>query len=324
MLSYIRINYARYKPDTLAISVQLCQPCSFRSKQEAVMSLFSQIGIFTKPNDTRVDNTLFQLHEFLLQRGYQVFCNQNAALILDQPAMPQEELAKRIDLAIVVGGDGTLLGAGRLLAPYEVPIVGINLGRVGFLVDVLPSDMTTQLDAILKGQYQTELRIVLHAEAIRDGEVIGCGDALNEVVMHVRNEIRMIEFDTWIDGNFVNTQRADGMIITTPTGSTAYSLSSGGPIMHPSLHAVALVPICPHTLSDRPLVLSSQSVIEMQLREERDIPARLSFDGHDNISLEAGDTIRIRARAEKVHLLHPEGYDYYRILHTKLHWGVQL
>jgi NAD+ kinase len=299
-------------------ALQLC------SKQEAVMSLFSQIGIFTKPNDTRVDNTLFQLHEFLLQRGYCVFCNQNAALILDQPAMPLEELAKRIDLAIVVGGDGTFLGAARLLAPFEVPIVGINLGRVGFLVDVLPNDMITQLDAILSGQYQAEHRMVLHAEAVRDDEVIGSGDALNEVVLHVRDEIRMIEFDTWIDGTFVNTQRADGMIISTPTGSTAYALSSGGPIMHPALHAIALVPICPHTLSDRPLVLSGHSTIEMRLCEQRDIPARISFDGHNNINLESGDLIRIRARAEKVHLLHPEGYNYYHILHTKLHWGVQL
>ena len=288
------------------------------------MSLFSQIGVFTKPNDTRVDSTLLQLHAFLIEQGYQVFYNQNAALILNVPAMPQEDIAKRIDLAIVVGGDGTLLSAGRLLAPYQVPIVGINLGRVGFLVDVLPTEMTEQLTVILQGQYRAEHRMVLQADVIRDDEVIGGAHALNEVVMHVRNEIRMIEFDTWIDGNFVNTQRADGMIITTPTGSTAYALSSGGPIMHPSLNALALVPICPHTLSDRPLVLSSQSIIEMQLREERDIPARLSFDGHDNINLEAGDRIRIQTREEKVHLLHPASYDYYRILHSKLHWGAQL
>ncbi|HRJ52844.1 MAG TPA: NAD(+) kinase [Candidatus Thiothrix moscowensis] len=288
------------------------------------MSLFSHIGIFTKPNDIRVDKTLFQLHEFLIQRGFQVFCDQNAGLILGLPAMSAEELARRIDLAIVVGGDGTLLGAGRLLAAYEVPIVGINLGRLGFLVDVSPDEMGTQLDAILAGEYREEQRLILHAEAERDGEIIGSGDALNDVVLHVRDEIRMIEFTTWIDGSFVNTQRADGIIITTPTGSTAYALSSGGPIMHPALQAIALVPVCPHTLSDRPLVLSSQSTVELQLDEQRDVPARVSFDGHNNIELESGDRVRISARPEKVHLLHPQGYDYFHILREKLHWGVQL
>lgn len=288
------------------------------------MSLFSHIGIFTKPNDVRVDHTLRQLYHYLLQGGYQVFCDQNAGLILDLPAMPSEALAERIDLAIVVGGDGTLLGAGRLLARYEVPIVGVNLGRVGFLVDVSPQEMLSQLDEILKGAYREEQRLLLHAEAERDGELLGSGDAMNDVVLHVRNEIRMIEFHTRIDGNFVNTQRADGIVIATPTGSTAYALSSGGPIMHPALQAIALVPICPHTLSDRPLVLSSQCLIELQLDEERDVPARVSFDGHNNIQLEAGDTVRVRARPEKVRLLHPHSYDYFQILSSKLHWGVQL
>lgn len=288
------------------------------------MSPFSHIGIFTKPNDTRVDNTLHQLHEFLLQRGFQVFCDQSAGLILGLPAMHADALARNIDLAIVVGGDGTLLGTGRLLAPYEVPIVGINLGRLGFLVDVSPDEMTAQLEHILKGQYKEEPRFVLHAEVVRDDEIIGEGDALNDVVLHVRNEIRMIEFTTWVDGHFVNTQRADGLIITTPTGSTAYALSSGGPIMHPALQALALVPICPHTLSDRPLVISNQSAIEIHLCEQRDVPARLSFDGQNNIGLESGDRIRIHTRPEKVRLLHPQSYDYYHILRAKLHWGVQL
>jgi NAD+ kinase len=293
-------------------------------KTEPSMSLFSHIGIFTKPNDTRVDKTLQQLHEHLLQRGLQVYCDFSAGVILGQPSLTAEVLARQIDLAIVVGGDGTLLTAGRLLATYDVPIVGVNLGRVGFLVDVSPADMAIQLDEILNGQSREEQRLVLHAEAVREDEIIGSADALNDVVLHVRNEIRMIEFTTWVDGHFVNTQRADGLIITTPTGSTAYALSSGGPILHPALQAIALVPVCPHTLSDRPLVLNSQSQVEIQLCEERDIPARVSFDGHNNIALESGDRIRVHARAEKVRLLHPQGYDYYHILREKLHWGVQL
>lgn len=287
------------------------------------MSPFSHVGIFTKPNDTRVDKTLFQLHAFLLERGFQVFCDQNAGLILNMPAMAGADLARQIDLAIVVGGDGTLLGAGRLLAAYEVPIVGVNLGRLGFLVDVSPEDMGAQLEQILQGEYREEQRLVLQAEAFQDdGEPLGGGDAFNDVVLHVRNEIRMIEFTTRVDGSFVNTQRADGLVISTPTGSTAYALSSGGPIMHPALEAVALVPICPHTLSDRPLVLNSQSQIEIQLCPDRDVPARLSFDGHNNIDLESGDCVRISARPEKVRLLHPQSYDYYHILRSKLHWGV--
>lgn len=285
------------------------------------MSQFSHIGIFTKPNDTRVDKTLVQLHEFLIPRGFQAFCDQNAGIILGLPSIPAEELARRIDLAIVVGGDGTLLGTGRLLAAYEVPIVGINLGRLGFLVDVSPEDMVLQLEAILSGEYQEEKRLVLYAEAERDGELLGSGNALNDVVLHVRNEIRMIEFTIRVDGSFVNTQRADGLIVTTPTGSTAYALSSGGPILHPALQALALVPICPHTLSDRPLVISSQSTIDIELREDRDIPARLSFDGQNNIALESGDRVRIHTCPEKMRLLHPRNYDYYRILREKLHWG---
>ena len=268
------------------------------------MRAFSHIGLFTKPNDTRVDKTLHQLYDYLIRQGYQVFCDQNTGLILNLAALPNESLARQIDLAIVVGGD--------------------NLGRVGFLVDVSPDEMLQQLDSMLNGDYRQEDRCILQAQAERDGESIGAGMAINDVVLHVRNEVRMIEFTTRIDGAFVNTQRADGMIIATPTGSTAYALSSGGPIMHPALNALVLVPICPHTLSDRPLVLSSQSSIEIELCEERDIPARLSFDGHNNIELESADIIRIQTHPEKLRLLHPNQYDYYHILREKLYWGVQL
>ena len=291
--------------------------------QAMVMNPFSHIGLFTKPNDTRVDKTLFQLYEFLLERGYHVHCDRNAGIILGLPTLPSDMLARSIDLAIVVGGDGTLLATGRLLADHAVPLIGINLGRLGFLVDISPDEMLAQLEQMFAGQYKEEPRFVLHADVIREDEIIGSGEALNDVVLHVRNEVRMIEFTTRIDGYFVNTQRADGIIITTPTGSTAYALSSGGPILHPALQAIALVPICPHTLSDRPLVISNQSVIDIHLCEDRDIPARVSFDGHNNIELESGDAVRIHTRQEKVRLLHPQGYDYYHILREKLHWGVQ-
>jgi len=184
--------------------------------------------------------------------------------------------------------------------------------------------MPQLLEQILHGNFTEEQRFILHAEALRGTTLLGSGTAINDVVLHVRNEIRMIEFTTYIDGHFVSTQRADGMIIATPTGSTAYALSSGGPIMHPAVQALLLVPICPHTLTDRPLVLSSLSVVEISLCPERAIPARVSFDGHNNIDLESGDQIRIYARREKMRLLHPQGYDYYHILREKLLWGTQL
>lgn len=288
------------------------------------MEAFSHIGIFTKPNDVRVDAALRLLYPYLRGRGLQVWCDHTAGVVLDLPPLPSEELARRIDLALVVGGDGTLLAAGRLLAAHGVPLVGVNLGRLGFLADVSPATMLAQLDAILDGKHCEEQRLLLQAVVERDdGEPLGSGLAFNDVVLRVRNEIRLLEFSTWIDGKFVNTQRADGIIIATPTGSTAYALSSGGPIMHPALEAIALVPICPHTLSDRPLVLGSGSTVELQLQPQRDAAARVSFDGHHNVLVEAGDRVRVHAHPHKVRLLHPPDYDYYRILRSKLHWGVQ-
>lgn len=288
------------------------------------MNQFATIGIFSKQDGDAVEAALRTLSQFLEQRQLNALFSAYPAALLGTSAQDDETIARQCDLAIVVGGDGTLLSVGRLLAPYNLPIVGINLGHLGFLVDVSPKEMTLRLEQVLAGHYTEEHRGLLQASAFREKELLGEGTAFNDVVLHSRNEIRMIEFTTCIDDTFVTTQRADGMIVATPTGSTAYALSSGGPILHPSLDATVLVPICPHTLSNRPLVINNRSVITISLCTNREVDSRVSFDGHNNIELISGDHIVIRAAPEKIRLLHPKNYDYYHILRSKLHWGTQL
>lgn len=286
------------------------------------MSQFSNIGLFSKDNDPRIGVALETLHHFFDQYNFQVHADQTSAKFLGISAQKDTEIAKKIDIAIVVGGDGTLLKIARSINAYNIPIIGINLGRLGFLVDILPDQIIAQLDAIFSGEYTEESRSLLDARAYRNNKLLGEGCALNDVVLHVRNDVRMIEFNIYIDGKFINKQRADGMVVATPTGSTAYSLSGGGPILHPNLDAVVLVSICPHTLSNRPIVVSNKGVIEISLCESRDVNSRLSFDGQANIELRAGDKIVIRQQKYKLTLIHPKDYDYYCILRNKLGWSV--
>ncbi|MCL4112493.1 UNVERIFIED_CONTAM: hypothetical protein GTU68_039403 [Idotea baltica] len=286
------------------------------------MKKFSTIGIFCKKNDDRIEATLSVLYEFLKEKNYNVVILKNSAKYINKTPLKKKEFSEVIDLAIVVGGDGTLLKAGRLLADKDVPVIGINLGRLGFLVDVSPNLIPEQLTPMLAGETTIETRSLLFAEAFREEESLGSSMAFNDVVLHARDDVRMIQFDTHIDDIFVNTQRADGMVVATPTGSTAYALSSGGPILHPSLNAVVLVPICPHTLSNRPIVISNQSRITITMGESRDVGARVSFDGQANIRLQSGDKVVIRQQQHTLQLLHPKDYDYFRILRNKLGWSV--
>ncbi len=288
------------------------------------MKKFSTIGIFCKENDDRIEATLKTLHDFLKAENFTIVAEKNAAAYLNIPVMSSSEFCKCIDLAIVVGGDGTLLKAGRLLSDKNIPVIGINLGRLGFLVDISPNEITEQLTLMLNGEYTLETRSLLSAEVYRGDKRIGKGIALNDVVVHVRNDIRMIEFTTHIDEHFVNTQRADGIVVATPTGSTAYSLSGGGPILHPGLDAVVLVPICPHTLSNRPIVVSNESKINISLCESRNVNARVSFDGQSNINLRTGDEVKIRHKAHQLQIMHPKSYDYFHILRNKLGWSIDL
>lgn len=227
------------------------------------------------------------------------------------------EIGAEADLAIVLGGDGTMLSVARSLLNTDVPLVGINRGRFGFLTDIRTDHMLQAMDEILDQRYQSEPRMCLTAQVMRGGVIMQNGVAMNDVV--IKSGLRLIEFEVEIDGKFVHKQRADGLIISTPTGTTAYALSAGGPILHPSLEAIALVPISPHTLSNRPIAISSASKIEITIMQSDD--AQLSYDGQQQSALEIGDRILIVRAAKTVTLLHPEMYSYYDMLRNKLNWS---
>ena len=233
-------------------------------------------------------------------------------------------LGTETDLIIVVGGDGTFLNVARTLDNPRARLLGINLGRLGFLADLSPADMDTHLGPILAGEFDEDLRFLLDTRVRSAGRESASFRALNEIVIHKHNIARLIQFDTFIDGRLLNSQRSDGLIVSTPTGSTAYALSGGGPILHPNLDAVVLVPICPHTLSSRPIVVDSDSRIEIVIRDSLDNGAELTGDGQNPITLNDGDRIVIRRRAEPLHLVHPKGHDHFSVLRAKLHWAKEL
>jgi|AP12_2_1047962.scaffolds.fasta_scaffold15396_2 NAD+ kinase len=287
---------------------------------------FQTIGLIGKPGDPAVAETLTVLCGDLLRRGCQVLLDESAAAYFPQPpaaVVDRQSLASRCDLAIVVGGDGTLLNAARSLVDSGVAVLGVNLGRLGFLADVSPNEMCERLDEILRGEFEEEQRTLLHASVIRNGASVSESDALNDVVIHKWDIARMIELDTRIDGRFLNAVRADGLIVSTPTGSTAYALSGGGPIIEPALPALVLVPICPHTLSNRPIVLSDQVTIDVLLHGGDSTQAQITCDGQVNFSLVCGDIIRIRRKPKTLRLIHPSRHDHFEIMRKKLRWAEQ-
>lgn len=228
-----------------------------------------------------------------------------------------EEIGKHADLAIVLGGDGTMLSVARAIVNDDVPLVGVNRGRFGFLTDISADNMLASIDSILAGQFTIERRMLLSAEVQRNGEVISQGCALNDVI--IKSGLRLIELEVKIDGKFVHKQRSDGLIISTPTGTTAYALSSGGPILHPKLDAIAIVPISPHTLSNRPIAISSASYIEVALIQAEIV--HLSLDGQIESVLQQGDKVLVKRAEKTVPLLHLKDYSYYEMLRNKLNWG---
>ena len=232
-------------------------------------------------------------------------------------------MGQQSDLAVVIGGDGTLLYAARELAPFETPILGVNLGRLGFLVDVSPAEIAPRLEEYLLGEAISEQRFLLETRLEGHSQVTQPMLALNDVVLHKWELARMIEFDACINDNPINAYRADGLVIATPTGSTAYSLSAGGPIVHPSLHAITLVPICPHTLNNRPLVISADSDITLNVNSKDAANSMITLDGQTRIRLEETTRVHVRCYAKPVTLVHPKNYDYFDILRAKLRWGSQ-
>jgi NAD+ kinase len=283
-------------------------------------SQFRRVAVIAKPDRAgQLVSTLQRLRSVLGARGIDMLPDQRAAELLGMSdGLPVAQLAGRCDLAIVVGGDGTLLNAARQLADHQIPLLGVNLGRLGFLVDITPDDIGRCLSAVLDGQYREDRRFLLQAQ-------VGAGTvavAFNDVVLHKWNIARMIEFETWINGHFVYTQRSDGLIVSTPTGSTAYALSGGGPLLMPSLDAIALVPICPHTLSNRPIVIDADSEIEIAVCGHTDPEdVRITCDGASIVEIGRDEKLRIRRHPTRVRLLHPVGHDHFDVLRAKLGWG---
>lgn len=283
---------------------------------------FQNIGIIAKqgePANTRL--AVARLARYLRQQGPRVIFDPFAAALIgaaEPETLSPGGMGRQCDLVISVGGDGTLLGAARALASSGVPLLGINLGRLGFLADVSLDTIETHLEPILAGEFDAEERFLLSARVNGNPPVL----ALNDVVIHKWNIARMIELETSIDGVFVNRQRGDGIIVSTPTGSTAYALSGGGPLIHPALDAIALVPICPHTLSHRPLVVTGSSRIEIRARSRADQGHIIvTCDGQTDVFLNSESGVFIERGPHPIRLLHPKGHDHFEILRAKLGWG---
>ena len=233
---------------------------------------------------------------------------------------PIEQLVARSDLVISLGGDGTLLSAARALVDKDTPLLGINLGRLGFLADVSVADFEQHLIDVIAGKYTIENRFFIEGEIHKSSRAISSSIALNDIVLHSHESLSMIEYEVYSDGKLIHKQRADGVIVTTPTGSTAYALSGGGPIMHPSLETLAIVPICPHTLSNRPIVLPAEQEIEVRLGQAEAI-ARVNYDGQSTVIIDSDNRVCIKRYPKSIALLHPQDYDYFQILRAKLYWS---
>ncbi|MCA1979642.1 MAG: NAD kinase [Thiobacillus sp.] len=286
---------------------------------------FHTVGLVGKYDNPGMHDSVCKLGEFLRGRGHEVMLASQTAErlnIQDCPHRNLHELAAESDVVAVMGGDGTMLSIARELASHSTPLIGINQGRLGFLTDITVDDMFDAMAEILSGQYVAEERILLNGQIRRNGERVFEATAFNDVVVGKGGSGRLIDLEIAINSEFVYSQRADGLVVTSPTGTTAYALSAGGPIVHPTLEAVALVPICPHTLSARPIVVSSHSRIELNLTYADD--ARVHFDGQLHFDLMSGDHVWITRASRPVTLLHPHSYSYYDTLRQKLHWGKKL
>jgi NAD+ kinase len=265
---------------------------------------------------------LVAVAHFLDDLGCDVAMEEDTALnmgITDYPALSVAQIGRQCDLGLVVGGDGTMLGIGRQMAPYGVPLIGINQGRLGFITDVPYGSFATSLAQMLRGAYVEDHRSLMNARVLRDGHCVYQAMAMNDVVVNRGATSGMVELRVEVDGHFVANQRADGLIIATPTGSTAYALSSGGPLIHPSVPGWVMVPIAPHTLSNRPIVLANTSKIAIELVAGRDASA--SFDMQSLASLMHGDRIEVTRSEHHVRFLHPQGWSYFDTLREKLHWN---
>lgn len=285
---------------------------------------FSNIGLIGRQGMRDVSDTLIAVLDYLQAKKLQVLVEEETAKSLRGrhcACFSWSDLQEKVDLLIVVGGDGSLINTARGAAQHDIPVLGINRGRLGFLTDIHPQDLEKKIGEVLAGDYHEEKRFLLNATIELAGNKTQAGIALNEVVLMPGNVARMIEFSITIDNQFVCVQQADGLIVSTPTGSTAYALSGGGPILHPQLDAIVLVPMFPHTLSARPIVVSATSQIDIHIHTYSLSPPALSCDGQTRISVPIGANIRIQKNAKSLCLIHPQDYNYFETLRTKLHWN---
>jgi len=287
----------------------------------ASLSVCALVGRFS---DSRVAETAAVLVPHLLQRGSTVLAYESPGDFAGAAAVKivsEAQLADRAELIIAIGGDGTLLYAARLATARRIPLLGINRGRLGFLTDVLPQDVLGCVDAALDGGCEVDRRPLLTTTLFSAGAATTTGLALNDVVVQKLATGSMMDFETWIDGRYVNTHAGDGIVIASATGSTAYALSCGGPIVDPHLEVLVIAPICPHTLSDRPIVVSARATIEIRLLERPESRAQVVCDGFVLGDAQPCDRVQVRQSTDGVTLLNPPGYDYFRLLRSKLHWG---
>ncbi|MBV1930172.1 MAG: NAD(+) kinase [Porticoccaceae bacterium] len=291
------------------------------------MSRFQNIAVVARLRQPAVVESLRRLVDFLKADGRTVFAEALTAESLDDPSIKtisRSSLEGVVDLVIVVGGDGSMLGAARALVDLNVPLLGLNRGRLGFLTDIHPDDMEESIGQVLAGEFRTTDRFLLEMEVERNGKTIANGLALNDLVLHPGKSVRMMELELYIDGQFVYSQRSDGLIVSTPTGSTAYALSAGGPIMTPELNAMVLVPMNAHTLASRPIVVSGESQLEVLVGTRNELHPQVSCDGQADVTTEPGDVIKIRRKAQPLRLIHPVDHNFYQTCRNKLGWGKRL
>lgn len=281
---------------------------------------FNRIGVIGKKDSERSVKTIDKLIRHLNSKGQQVILESSVNLNAGVERGDIDLIGRGSDLVIVVGGDGTLLNSARELCRWDVPILGVNRGRLGFLVDVSP-DCFSEIDQVISGEYIEDPRMMLDVKILSGDEVISSGSALNDTVLYKWNSARMIEFSINIDGKMLNSHRSDGLIVSTPTGSTAYALSGGGPLVHPAIDAFLLVPVCPHTLSNRPFMIGGDSTIEIIVNSDSMSYTKISCDGQVDLDLQQDVRIVITKNNKKTRLIHPTGHDFFEILRAKLRWG---
>ena len=291
------------------------------------MTHFQRIGLLGTLDLPEVKESLHKLEVFLVGQGRDVFYEKKTAEIVDwsvKNVLPISGFADHIDLGIIVGGDGSMLSASRKMASLGIPLLGINRGRLGFLTDISPDEIEARVLSVLQGEYKQTRRFMLETQVTRNGELIGNGTAVNDIAMHPGMSARMMTFELYVDNEFVYSQRSDGLIVATPTGSTAYALSAGGPLLVPELDAIVVVPLNPHTLSSRPIALQGSAQIEVRVSTRNELQPVLTCDGQNDIATKPGDIITIKRHANDILLIHPKDNNFYSVCRSKLGWGSRL